>query len=761
MRVGRAVRISSILGAALSTAAKAQDAPSAATVQQNGLGEIVVTANRRSENLQQVPTSISTLSGKELLDRGITSTTDITNFVAGVQVLSVNSGTDNFFSIRGVTQNDYAEHQESPVAVYSDGVYLSQTASTATALFDTERVEVLRGPQGTLFGRNATGGLVQYISRKPSDVWNGYATTSYGNYDQNHTEGAIGGPMANGVSFRFATSLDFMSPYLVNTLSNRHNPGNRNSQAARLQLLIKPTDRIDILLNARVARENVRAGFYKWLNPYPDPNNHLLGTPVGNSNPWGTCKSCDILGYKVPSNYDFYMGAANVPGRNNHYSWGVSGTVDYHLGKLKITSITDITRVFKNYHEDSDSTPDDLIQFWTAVDSTQFSEEVHLTSEVKGRFRWVAGFYFLDIVGRYRLGNGYGSQYVAKLGAPLATPAAPAVEESYLIKTRSYAPFAQAELDVTPKLTLTLGGRWTYEHKDYYLQIYGLTCDREYCPVDKTIPTFFLNPAISGDDARIRQGDWAAKAALNWKITPNFIPYAAFNRGLKAGGFNAPDTVFSPTSLYKFGEEKLYAYEVGFKSEWFDRRLRVNADAFHYTYVGYQAINTVGLNASITNLPGKIDGGELEITAAPTKGLLIHEGLALLHARIYNFVLPDGTIATRTPVQAPTTSFIGDIGYSFEPARIGKLTLAADYSFRTKQFYQLADGPSVTQNAYWLVNAHLSYSPPNSRWQARLYVNNLADTKYLSNAIVADTIGFGQGVYGLPRLYGASVTCSF
>src|ERR1700733_1069961 len=155
---------------------------------ENSIEQIIVTANRRAQDLQVVPTSISAVTSEQLKELGVTSTTAIAQFVPGVQLMTVNSNTDNFFSIRGATQNDYAEHEESPVAVYMDGVYLSQAAGTGALLFDTERVEVLRGPQGTLFGRNATAGLVQYISKAPTDHPDGYFETSYGNFNANHTE---------------------------------------------------------------------------------------------------------------------------------------------------------------------------------------------------------------------------------------------------------------------------------------------------------------------------------------------------------------------------------------------------------------------------------------------------------------------------------------------------------------------------------------------------------------------------------------------
>ena len=243
-----------------------------------GIEQIIVTANRRAEDLQLVPTSVSAVTADQLKDLGITSTTGIAQYVPGVQLMTVNSNTDNFFSIRGATQNDYAEHEESPVAVYMDGVYLSQAAGTGALLFDTERVEVLRGPQGTLFGRNATAGLVQYISKAPTDHPDGYAETSYGNFNANHTELAFGNGILPGLSFRVSVASDYMDPYLTNALYPDKGGGNSNSRAARVQLAWKPDDSFDANLNLHGVILNNRDGLYKFLNVYPDPNNHGLAT---------------------------------------------------------------------------------------------------------------------------------------------------------------------------------------------------------------------------------------------------------------------------------------------------------------------------------------------------------------------------------------------------------------------------------------------------------------------------------------------------
>jgi iron complex outermembrane receptor protein len=720
-----------------------------------GIEQIIVTANRRAENLQVVPTSVSAITAEQLKDLGVTSTTAIAQYVPGVQLMSVNSNTDNFFSIRGATQNDYAEHEESPVAVYMDGVYLSQAAGTGALLFDTERVEVLRGPQGTLFGRNATAGLVQYISKAPTDHPDGYFETSYGNFNANHTELAFGDGILPGLSFRISAANDYMDPYMTNALYPDKGGGNSNSRAARLQLLWKPNDSFDANLNLHGVILNDRAGLYKFLNVYGDPNNHGLATYLpSNLNFWGTCDGCDIIGYKQPASYDYYTSAADIVGYNKEHMLGSTLTMHGRFNELNLTSISDFSLYYKDYNEDSESSPQDLVEFWTAVDTKQVSQELHLDNGGDGRLRWVTGLYFLKMNGKYISGGGQGDAYFALI--PFGP--GPGDEQRYTIDTKSWSEFAQAEFDVVKNLTLTAGARWSTEEKtfdyNYVAQSTGFKGGPDLAPV----PFFQINPVLSGDAARIHKGDWSGKLALNYHITDNVMPYLSWNKGLKAGGFSAAGNPSLPVSLFKFDEEKLYAYEAGIKTEGFDQRVRFNADVFKYSYVGYQAFNTVGIFSYITNNPGKMRGGEAELTVVPLSGLTLRAGVALLDAWIENIALPDGTVANVRPSQAPRTNITSAVNYNFDLWGRGTMQVGADYSYRSLLYYSLLNDPASRQGGYGLLNLRAEYTTPDGHWSFKLHGENVLNKEYLNNSIVTGSIGFGQGSPGMPVTYGIRVS---
>lgn len=739
-------------------AAAAEAAAENSDSDNSGVEQVIVTANRRAENLQAVPTSVSAVTSEQLKDLGVTSTTAIAQYVPGVQLMTVNANTDNFFSIRGATQNDYAEHEESPVAVYMDGVYLSQAAGTGALLFDTERVEVLRGPQGTLFGRNATAGLVQYISKAPTDHPDGYFETSYGNFNANHTELAFSNGIAPGLSFRISAASDYMDPYLKNALYPDKGANNSNSRAIRMQLLWEPTDAFDANLNLHGVILNDRGGLYKFTNVYADPNNHLLSTYVpANLNPWGTCDGCDILGYKQPSSYDYYTSAADIVGYNKEHMLGSTLTLHGRFGAgLTLTSISDFSLYYKDYNEDSESSPQDEVQFWTSVDTKQYSQELHIDNGGDGRLRWVAGLYYLKMAGKYVEGSGQGADYYALIpyGDFLGS------EQRYEIDTKSWSEFAQAEFDLTKDLTLTAGGRWSTEEKFFDYNYVGLTAGFKGSPVDYARQDLFLaiNPAVSGDAARIHRGDWSGKLALNYHITQDIMPYVSWNKGLKAGGFSAAGNPYLPVSLFKFDEEKLYAWEAGVKTEGFDHRLRFNADVFKYSYVGYQAFNTIGILNYITNNPGKMHGAEAELTLVPVSGLTLRAGLALLDAWIKNITLPDTTVTDVRPSQAPKTNITSSVNYSFSLPFGGAMQFGADFSYRSLVYYSILNDPASRQAGYGLLNLRAEYTTPDTHWSFKLYGENVTNKAYLNNSIVSGVSGFGQSSPGLPVTYGIRVS---
>lgn len=742
-----ALAVTAVIAAvATSPAARSQTAPPAGDsgIQ---LKEVIVTATKRKENLQKVSASISVVSAAQLAESNITRTTDIVQLVPGVQVTSPNTGSDNFYSIRGVTQSDYSEHQESPVAVYSDGVYQSMPAGTSALLFDTQQVEVLRGPQGTLFGRNATGGVVQYLSTLPSADRDAYVDVTYGAYNQVKVEAASNATLADGLYARVAVAYNTADSYFHNILAppNRQ-PFNQNDKAGRFELLYQPRDSdLSILWSVRDGGTHIRGGVYRELATYPNPNNNNLGTAVPpNVNIFGTCPGCDALGQK--NNYGFYWAAA--PFTDGHdYSWtqGSTLTVKDRFAGLDLTSISDYTGFWKDYDEDSDSTAPLVEQTYpTLVNVTQLSQELRLDNGTLAKYRWVAGLYYLNIDGHYYEGQSVGIDSPPDFYG-----------ETYQIQTYSAAGFYQAEYDFAPKWTLTLGGRETYDHKTddfvsaHHTGLYGNS------PVNYDYLVF--NQSTYGDLALISKADWSGRAALNYQLTDNVMTYVSWNRGIKSGGWTQPVVpVGINPDTYKFGEERLYAYEAGEKSEWWDHRLRVNADVYYYQYLGYQAFNFYGQSQVDFNAPAKIKGSELEILAAPIQGLRIGIGTALTDATADKIPLPDGVLAVRTLGQAPHWSQTWQVSY-----RVESVTFEGDASYRSPIYYYISDAPSTYEGGVYLQNFHVDYVTPNPHLTLSAFVTNAFNKQYFVNILDESSIGFAQRVVGIPRWWGIKADYRF
>ncbi len=740
---------------ALSSAAiHAQTAPAAevpaptAADNDDGLAEIVVTANRRTQNLQKVSIAASALTGDQIKALAVTNTLDVVQHVPGVQLVSSGAGAANFFSIRGATQNDFAEHEEAPVATYLDGVYVSHASATAALLFDAASVEILRGPQGTLFGRNATAGLVQFTSAKPTFSPDGYAEASYESYDRYRLEGAYGQGITKDVAFRLSAAYDGGGSYLRNRLTPGIDPNNRNTWAVRGQLLIKPTDRLDVTLSGRGSRTDVRSGFYTDLVSYADPDNHLLSRVLpSNLDVFGTCAGCDRFGYRVPDDYSFYTGASNVTGRNRASTAGGTATVRYRAPGVIVTSISDYSHYFKRYNEDTDASPNENYAFYTGVDADQFSEEIHLENDVKGRFRWLIGGFYLNIDGKYLAGTG---SHFAE-----TTPAG--IEDSgslanYALKTRSWAVFGQAEYDLVPKLTLVLGARYADERKRFD---YVLNYTDGFEPGATVLQPLALviNDRATPGAGRLSKGEWSGRAALNYQVTPDILTYVTVNRGFKPGSFNAPGYAI-PVETFKFGEERVLTVEGGAKTEFLNHKLRINGDVFYNDYKDYQAFNVIGINYFVTNNKARQWGAEFDAALTPVSGLTITSGLALLRSRIYGIVLPDGDVATRDTAQSPTLSYNGDVSYRWKPSFGGRLTIGTDFSYKTKFYFDILNSPSAAQDGFWLQNARLSYESPDERWGLQLYARNLFAEKYVVYAFPIGSQGFTQRSPGEARTVG-------
>lgn len=749
-------------------------AQQAASAPNGALEEIIVTAQKRAQNSQDVGIAISAETGADLQKLGAVTATDITRSMPAVVLTQPNGPSSFTLSIRGITQNDFADHQESPAAIYVDDVYVSQMAGLAFSLFDIDRVEVLRGPQGTLFGRNATSGLAHFLSNRPTDKEEGYVDVTAGAHNLFRVEGAISGPITNGVDGRVAFQSNHYDPLFHHFgVAGGQDSENGNDWALRGQLLFKFGDSSELLLLGRLAKDDVKAGAWEVRSAYSIgngtdvylPPNQDIGYGPGNHGPCSNgTNTTPCSGYPSSGPFSTY---GNFQGFATIQTSGLTAKYTQDLGFARLTAIGDYQKLTKNYAEDSDATPLTWFQFFNGSKVNQESAEVRLNGG-NDTLNWTTGLYALRIKGDYYEGwngnfnfqaNEFASPANPGGAYPFATvPGAdggvPQTLSPYDLLTNSEAVYAQGEYRLTDLIGFTVGGRYTYDKKDYHYNWYP----QELFPqnpvgsqIQRLTPIAGLSLYQYGN--RLKTDLWSGKAEMDLHWSRDLLTYLSFNRGVKGGGFNAPlfaNTISSPALLaaLEIKPEKLNSYEVGVKSEWLDHRLRFNAAAYYYDYQDAQVLTYLFAVAQlIRNAPAKNKGTEFELEYAPTDRLRLGFGAAYVDAVIENIDARGiGVAGSFTPSNAPRWEGNAMIRYTW-PMFAGHLSAQVDGNYLSKFYFGVADEPDTLQGAYGLANARLNYLTQSERLEVGASLENLANKHYA-------TMGFDNtGVNNLEQTY--------
>jgi len=700
------------------------------------LEEIVVTATKREQSLQDVGIAITAFTGDQMEALGFANAQQVTNMAPGVQTVQPNGEANYALAMRGVASSDFTTNVESPVAIYVDEVYISQMSGTGFMLFDMERVELLRGPQGTLFGRNATGGLAHFITNKPSQDGNGYAKLTFGDYSQVKFEGAVGGGLGENSAFRLSASYHQNDGYITNRIGGDLN--NADDLAVRLQWFYEPSDNFDLLLNARISEQDIDTGFFKYVS------SQLPGVLTPNvPNP--------VLGGYTDNTGDNFSGEYDDPGYNDLSTTGLTATFNWGIGDATLTSITDFSTVERQYIEDSDASPIALFNFYLTTDAEQFSQELRMAGD-RGNMTWVAGLYYLDL----DINDSNGAISDPFIG-PAPTPGAEAgLNNPYTSQLQSLSAFGQVEFPISDSLRLVLGGRVINDDKDFAYTIEAVEfIDPE--ARDFNAPGNLNSLGVIATYTGSRSDtEFAGRIQLDWSVSDDTLVYFGLNRGVEGGGYNAP--IFPLAVPYdddsmSFDPEQLDALEVGFKMTLMDGRARLNGAVYYYDYKNYQAFNIIGVDTLTFNADAESQGFELEYQVSPTENWDILLGAA------YNDIEIDlgGGVKART-VQAPEWNFNGLVRYEW-PMSSGRLALQGDAVYRSEHFFALTALPNQTEDGYTLANVSATYTSESEAWSISAFVHNVTDENYLVQTFDLSTdaiFGMTEQYYGRPRWWGVS-----
>lgn len=733
------------------------------------LEEIIVTAQKREQSIQDVPIAITAFSGEQLKEFGFNESTDIVSMTPGVSAAGNIGGQFLTFNIRGVNQSDFADLHESPNAVYIDQAYLSLMQSNKFGLFDSERVEILKGPQGTLYGRNATGGLVHYITRKPADTFETYGEITYGSFDQVRFEGAVSGPLSENIKARAAILFNRHDEIFDNQVAGVDDEWSESSITGRLHVLWELSENAELLLTGFGGESETSTAPWQAFptTPIVDANGNIINTvktgPTetrAGVGPGGVdfCPLClfvgprpvsgaDAFGFRDPDpdDHDVFKNFA-IDDTAEYRMYGGTATLTWLFGRMTLTSVTDYRVMEKEgVRVDVDASPNDVLNFRADADNDQFSQEIRLAGELE-RARWVLGAYFLT----YDLDATQGAFGLDPAtnttgfigGLQFVTPAR--------IETDSYSVFGQVEYDLTAELRMTTGLRVIRELKDFRHVAQILALDGTVL-----VPALEGFPGVSLPNAQQLENDdtlWAGKVQLDWRVLENVLLYGGISRGVKAGGFNQQLGGIFAIDNFKYDSEILTAYEAGFKSTLLEGSTRLNGSFYYYSYDDFQAHAANNLVFFVVNADAIIKGVELDVTTQPFTGLTMQLGFSYIDAEVQNVPLATGPLGSGQkllvdvePTFTPQVQASGLARYEWPAFGGGTMALQADFSYSGTSFTNITNFDSTKMDSHLIGNVRLGYTSADKRWEAALFVKNVSDA-------LVDQLGFD-----LSTLFGGSL----
>lgn len=708
------------------------------------LEEVIVTAQKREQSLQDVGISVTAFSGDQMKALGFTNTVDLVAHTPGLNAVSpFGSGNNVAFTLRGVGLNDFSESNEAPVAVYLDGVYNATLAGIGFQLFDLERAEVLRGPQGTLYGRNSTGGLVHFISKKPTQEYEASVELTLSEYDQVRFEGSAGGGLTENLWARGSILYNKHDGYIENTNPGVADAGETDNISGRIQFLYKQSDELEFLFNVHAGEsDQVGAAYKHTASAFGDDGFDSVEVPA-DLNFYGTCPGCDLTGYRDTTG-DFYKTENDREPFIELDTFGTSFTIDWASDDYSFRSITAYEDVEKQFGEDTDAGPAPFIEVTNPVDSEQWSQEFQL-SKTAERSRWTAGLYYftrdIDSGTRTDLSR------EAFIDFPINNNTVTQDE------TDSISVYGQYEYDVSDKTTLIAGLRFTNEEREFDMVV---TDENGLLPD----PAFAFTETAAGRLTKHDNDYVSYRLEINHRPSDDLLLFASTAKGVKGAGFNI-DLGIDPRTVedIPFDEEELQSYEIGFKWTLLDGAVRFNSSVFYYDYKDYQAFSFEGLSNVVSNKDATIYGLDAELIASPWEGWDFNLGLSLLDTEVED-INTGVSIIDRELALAPEVTFNALARYEWE-AMSGSMSVQGDVQYVGEQFYDITNTTLGTEDSYSVGNLRASYVTASGQTQFSVWVKNVTDEEYRIYAIQVPGLGFSQNMVGQPRWAGVTISHSW
>ena len=744
----------------------------------NVIEEVVVTAQKREQSAQDVGVAVTAFAEDEIRELGMLQPEDLAAHTPGLDTKAALGNYNPVFTLRGVGLNDYNVNNNPSVGVYVDEVYMASGAYLSFQIFDMERVEVLKGPQGTLYGRNTTGGAINFVTAKPTEEFEAHVALDYGRWNTMKLEGSVSGPLGERARGRLAFQVNQSDGYFKNNGNAGNAAGKVGSYTGVLnflgELLGQPDPQDVIPPNPLVPADDdfleqdnfaLRGTLDVDLSDtldlrvslhYAEDSGDMMVRPM-NGTDFNGFTPLDDDPYTVDSGNTFGGPEVDIEGFGGYARLGVD------LGFATLISITGYEEI-ERFLPFEESSPWRIGDQLFLEDMWEFSQELRLTSNSDGDLFWMAGLYYgKEDVEAGKEANGLDGIIRGWLNT------------DYEQKGETYAVFVHTEWQMNNALRLSGGLRYTDDEKSYAGGSFVPSPPFGYYGTNLSIP---LVGVPYFDSRKFSEDNVSGKIGLDWTPNDDLLLYLTWNKGYKSGGFDG-STITDPSAFAPFFGEDLYAWEVGMKSTWADRRVQWNSAAFLYDFENMQAEaqrevlpNTFeSIRANVGE--SEIWGIESELWLRPATGLDIKFGIAYLNTEITDWVVegldsPDPEVAADAQAEldahlgnhvpdSPEWTLNGLVRYSMPLNGSMDLTVMADFNHISDVFKNTSNDDYLKAPAYWLFNARVSLSSTDGRWEASLWGKNLGDKFYYRERF--DNFG-PSWVYetpGVPRRYGLTL----
>jgi iron complex outermembrane receptor protein len=781
------------------------------------LEEVLVTAQKRSQSTQDIPVAVTGLGGDTLDKLGFDNANDIGAQVPNMQVSGAYGEVQPIFSIRGVSMSDYSSNQASPIGVYVDEAYLGPTYSHGANFFDVERLEVLRGPQGTLYGKNTTGGAINIITRTPGFEGEArrYIKAGIGSFNAASIEGATEAELvADKLAVRVAGSLKKHDGWME-IKGQDANGAESDFRGGRIALNWLINDRWDAVLKLNSATSDGSS-----TPPKSEARTDLRGTGLeGDSNGF-----IDYSGYSRPDSLDFHEVESNASGALTTNTDLAVLTINYNADNYTLTSVSSYLNADYYQQQDTDGGPNGLLEINWASDSQSFSQDLRFTSNFDGMFNIIAGVYYgyeeLYMQNTYFIFKDLPDPRVL-IAKPDTISDAPflldvgQVVQRMGTEKQSAAAYTQLRFDFSANFGMDIGLRYTRDSNTMpYLNLSRYSDSGT--PVGTWVPgnntgidngwfriplsldavlDVISNPSAIGavtglgythgpftldsaPELKAVENEWTGKIGLDYRFNDQWMVYSSISRGYRAGSFNGGIYyVERPLATAYASPEYIDAYEIGAKGDLFDGQLRLNTAAFYYDYTDQQFINVVGISNFLENAgASSIAGIEAELWTRITERLTLQATVGYLSTEYSELSLantetlgdPDDKVdlSGNELISAPKLNLSFSADYDIIVTEQGYLSVNTNASFQDDQWFSAYNEQysydNIRQDAYWLVNGRLGWYANDGSYSVSLWSKNLLDKEYNVYALnLQASFGFDEFIAGEPRSYGIEANINF